>query len=236
MTSTDHHQSSSKRSEDINIPEPVYEKRLLNPIERISEVLFGLIMALTFTCSISVAQSDRTEIRDLLIAAIGCNIAWGLVDAVMYILTGLAEKGRGKSILHFIRRSSNMQKAREFIADALPPVVASVIKTEDLEQIRKSLNRIPESSLKIRLTLNDFKQALGIFLLVFFSTFPVAIPFVFIHDAQVALRVSNLVAILLMFLCGWLLGRYGGYKKWVMGLTMTILGVVLVLITIALGG
>lgn len=241
MDSSEHHQDIVKSTSEIYKPgevnpEPVNDRRLLNPVERISEILFGLIMALTFTCTISVAQADRAEIRDLLIAAIGCNIAWGLVDAVMYILTGLAEKGRGRSILRFIRKTSQTDKAREFISDALPPVVASTLTTENLEEIRKCLNKIPESSLKIRLNSADFKQALAIFLLVFFSTLPVAIPFVFINEVQVALRVSNLVAILLMFLSGWMLARYGGYNKWIMGLTMTLLGVILVLITIALGG
>ena len=95
--------------------EPSLEKRLLNPVERISEVLFGLIMALTFTCTISVAEADRTEVRDMLVGAIGCNIAWGLVDAVMFILTMLAEKGHGRTILNFIRKTSRMKKQETYI-------------------------------------------------------------------------------------------------------------------------
>jgi hypothetical protein len=216
--------------------EPKVEKRLLNPVDRISEILFGLIMALTFTCTISVAEADRAEVRDMLIGAIGCNIAWGLVDAVMFILTGLAAKGHGRTIINFIRKTSDEEKAREFIANALPPVVTSVLQIEDLENMRKALLGIPESNLKIRITMNEIKIAVGIFLLVFLSTFPVAIPFAFIHNVQRALRISNLVAIILMFICGWLLARYGGYNKVLMGLTMTILGIVLVAITIALGG
>ena len=217
-------------------PTPVYERRLLNPVERISEILFGLIMALTFTCTISVAQTDRTEIRDLMIAAVSCNLAWGLVDAIMYLLTGLAERGRGKTIIQFIRRTSQNDKARDYIAESLPPIVVSVMKPETLEDIRKGLSQLPDSSLHIRITSEDLKRALGIFLLVFFSTFPVILPFIFIEEPQLALRVSNLVAILLMFLCGWLLARYGGYRKWVMGLIMVLLGAFLVLLTIALGG
>lgn len=216
--------------------EPSVEKRLLNPVDRISEVLFGLIMALTFTCTISVAESDKAEVRDMLIGAIGCNIAWGLVDAVMFVLTMLAEKGRGRTILNFVRKTSDEKKAREFIAGALPEVVSSVVQKEDLENMRKALLKIPESNLKIRITMNDVKIATGIFLLVFLSTFPVALPFAFIHDVRFALRMSNLVAIVLMFLCGWLLARYGGYNKLLMGLIMTLLGVALVAITIALGG
>src|SRR5690242_7204901 len=134
------------------LPELSKEKRLLNPVDRISEILFGLIMALTFTCTISVAEAGRTEVRDMLIGAIGCNIAWGLVDAVMFILTVLAEKGHGRTILDFIRKTKNEEKAREFIADALPPVVTSVLQEEDLENMRKALLKIPESHLKIRIT------------------------------------------------------------------------------------
>src|SRR5678810_846614 len=197
-------------NDDQFVPEPYKEKRVLNPVDRISEILFGLIMALTFTCTISVAEADRAEVRDILIGAIGCNIAWGLVDAVMFILTGMAEKGRGKTILNFIRKTKNPEKAREFIADALPSVIASVLKTETLEDMRTSLLNIPGSALNTRITIKDIKTASGIFLLVFLSTIPVAVPFTFIQAVQLALRISNLIAIVLMFTCGWLLAKYGG--------------------------
>lgn len=218
------------------VREPERERRLLNPVDRISEILFGLIMALTFTCTLSVTKTDRTEVRDMLMGAIGCNIAWGLVDAIMFIIVGLAERGRSKIILNFVRKTPQSEKSREFIADALPPVVASVMETESLEQIRKSLLTIPESKLQVRVTTKDLKMALGIFLLVTLSTFPIALPFALINDLQLALRVSNSVAIALMFASGWLLARYSGYNKWLMGFFMILLGVVLVGLTVALGG
>src|SRR5205809_362253 len=140
MPNTDYDNMQVTHPEHPEIEEellPTYtkEKRLLDPIDRISEVLFGLIMALTFTCTISVAEAGRTEVRDMMIGAIGCNIAWGLVDAVMFIVTLLTEKSRGKTILSFIRKTNDAEKAREFIADALPPLVTSVMETENLEQI-----------------------------------------------------------------------------------------------------
>lgn len=223
--------------EDDQLPPALRrEKRILNPVDRISEILFGLIMALGFTCTMSIADTNTGEVRDMLIGAIGCNLAWGLVDAVMFILTGLAEKGRGRIVLRFVRTTKKAEKAREFIADALPPIVSSALETEDLENIRKGLLKLPESSLRIRVTVQDLKMGLGIFLLVFLSTLPVALPFKFIDNVQRALRVSNLIAIILMFIAGWLLARYAGYNKWVMGFFMILLGVVLVALTIALGG
>jgi VIT1/CCC1 family predicted Fe2+/Mn2+ transporter len=87
-----------------------------------------------------------------------------------------------------------------------------------------------------RIFTNDFKTALGIFLLVFLSTFPVAIPFVFIKDVRLALRISNGIAILLLFLGGWNLARYSGHRKFRTGLIMALIGIGMVLLTILLGG
>jgi len=231
-----HHHSSTLQLSADDSSKKYSSSALLNPIERISEILFGLIMALTFTCTISVAEADRAEVRTTLIAALGCNIAWGLVDAVMYILAMLAERGRNKIILNYVRGTGNAETARGYIADALPPLIASVTTDETLETMRRSLKEIPEENLKVRLTAKDLKTALGIFILVFISTFPVAIPFMIVKDPQPALRISNLVAIILMFICGWLLARYGGYNKIITSLTLTVIGVALVALTIRLGG
>ena len=56
-------------------------KRALDPIERVAEVVFGLIMVLTFTGSLSVATAGNAEVREMLIGALGCNLAWGVIDA-----------------------------------------------------------------------------------------------------------------------------------------------------------
>jgi len=69
-------------------------RRVLEPHERISEVLFGLIMVLTFTGSLSASEAGRAEIRTMLIGALGCNLAWGVIDAVLYVMGNLAEKGQ----------------------------------------------------------------------------------------------------------------------------------------------
>ena len=70
-------------------------KRVLDPIDRVSEVLFGLIMVLTFTSSISVAEAGRLEIRTMLLGTLGCNLAWGGIDAVLYLMGCAAEHGKG---------------------------------------------------------------------------------------------------------------------------------------------
>ena len=216
---------------DVSKPKP-----LLNTMDRVSEILFGIIMTLTFTCSIGIANAKNTEIRQLIIAAISCNIAWGLVDAIGYIVSTIVQRSRNKAILNSVLTTSDADKARKYISDSLPPSIASVLDAEELEQIRKKLAKLPDSTLQVRLTTRDLKRSVMIFFLMFISTFPIVIPFIFIRDTQLALRISNMIAIVLMFLCGWSLAKYVGSNKWLMSFGMTLVGIVLVLITIALGG
>ena len=211
-------------------------KPLLNATDRASEILFGVIMTLTFTCSIGIANAKNTEISQLVIAAISCNIAWGLVDATAHLVSTIAERSRSRTILNSIRSSMEKDRAREYIAGSLPSAVASVLKTEELDDIRNRMINLPELPPVVWVTLRDIKRSLLIFLLMFFSTFPIVIPFIFIKDTQIALRVSNLVAVVIMFLCGWSVAKYVGFNKWIMSISMTLIGVLLVLITIVLGG
>src|SRR3954465_9182505 len=101
-------------------------KRVLEPIERISEVLFGIIMVLTFTGSLSVAEAGREDVRTMLIAALGCNIAWGVIDGVLYIMGAVAERGRDMAMYRAFRTTADAAEAQRLIAGALPPIVAEV--------------------------------------------------------------------------------------------------------------
>ena len=209
---------------------------LLNPLERAAEILFGLIMALTFTCSINISTRGPAEIRQLLIGAIGCNLAWGIVDAAMYLIGILAKKSRSKTIFNAVQNPSQTEKARSYISEELPSVLVSAIGAEGLEKIRNKLTAMPHASINVRLNRRDIKEAIAIFFLIFISTFPVVVPFVFIGDTQLALRVSNLVAIVMMFFCGWEVAKYVGYNKWKLSIAIVLIGVVLVAVTIGLGG
>ncbi|MFL5518800.1 MAG: hypothetical protein ACJ8DJ_21800, partial [Gemmatimonadales bacterium] len=117
---------------------------VLSPVDRISEVLFGLIMALTFTGTLSVATAERSEVREMLIGALGCNIAWGLVDAVMFLLAALAERGRNIAVLNEVRKAADPARARALILDAMPPLLASTLQPTEVDTIRERLLRLPE--------------------------------------------------------------------------------------------
>ena len=221
----------------VAAPEPDSEsRRVLDPSERSAEVLFGVIMVLTFTGSLSAATSGREEVRTMLIGAIGCNLAWGIVDAIMYLMATLNEKGRHIFLLGRVLDASDPRAADRVLSDNLPPLVVSVMRPEEIDTIRERLAKLPSPPRRASLSGDDWKGALGVFLLVFVSTFPVVIPFIVMHEAMPALRVSNAIAIVLLYLAGRSAGRYAGFRGWTTGLSMVAIGVVLVAITMALGG
>jgi len=210
--------------------------RVLNPIERFSEIVFALIMVLSFTCAIGVAEIGREDVHAMLIGAIGCNLAWGIIDAVFYLIVCLAEAGRYSNFVRRAQRATDSSEIRRGIEDTLPPGVSEVLGPEDVERIHDRLRQLPVPAERVRLTAEDWSGALGVFLLVFLSTFPVVLPFVFIHDARFALRISNVIAIAMLFGAGAMLARYAGLRPILTGLAMVGIGAALVAISIALGG
>ena len=210
--------------------------RALDPIDRVSEVLFGLIMVLTFTGSLSVADAGRDDVRTMLLAALGCNVAWGVIDAMLYLMGCLADKSRGLMTFRAVRKAADPQNAQRLIADALPPVVASILEPAELETMRRRLIQLPEPPELARLSKDEWLGSIGIFFLVFLTTFPVVIPFIFMQSVGPALRVSNAIAIVMLFLTGFAFGRLTGRHPWLVGIAMVAVGLFLVGMTMALGG
>ena len=216
----------------LNIP----LARVLDPMERISETLFGLIMVLTFICSLGVATAGNIKIQTMLIGALGCNLAWGIVDGGLYLLARIHEQGRTILTLRAIRQAPDPEIARRVVADALPPELASILPMEQLELMRRKLQQLPEPHEHPRLSKRDWVGALGLCLLSFLSTFPVVIPFIFLSDAKLALRVSYAVAIVMLFCCGYAFGYHSGLRPWAAGVSMVAVGSALVSVAVALGG
>ena len=211
-------------------------RRVLDPVERVSEVLFGLIMVLTFTGSLSIAEAGRDDIRTMLIGALGCNLAWGIIDGILYLMGSLAEKSRNLMTFRAVRASTEAREAHGLIAGALPPAIASVLQPAELDAVHQRLKQLPEPPEHARLSRDDWQGGAGVFLLVFLSTFPVVIPFIVMRSAQPALRVSNAIAIAMLFVAGAVYGRNVGGRPWLTGVAMVLLGGLLSALTMALGG
>jgi hypothetical protein len=210
--------------------------RVLDPVERLSEILFGLIMAMTFTGSVSAAGGDEGEIRLLLVGAIGCNIAWGLVDAVMYVFTTQVERARRNQRLRALKAARDPSEADRIMTEEFDETAAAQLSSEELAALRAWAARLPDPPERPRIEPRTLRGAVGVFLLVALSTFPLVVPFLLVSEPLVALRVSHGIGLAMLFGIGAALGHYSGQSPFRTGVVMLGTGVVLVLLTIFLGG
>jgi hypothetical protein len=202
---------------------------------RIWEIVCGLVMVLTFTGSISAATAGHDDVKVILWAALGCNTAWGIVDALMYLMSVWLDRDNGVKALVKVR-IEKPEEARKVIKDYLPPIASVVMPEDHVEELRKALILLPAPPSRAFLTGHDVRNAVLVFLLVFLSTFPVVIPFLFKIEIWRAMRISNGIVLSLLFACGLYLGGQTGYRRIVVGLLLAFIGALLVGITMALGG
>jgi hypothetical protein len=209
-------------------------RRILDPIDRISEILLGLIMVLTSTNTISVIGAGRPDVQTMIIGALGCNLAWGVIDGALYLFGCLGERGRSYQALRALRKERDAGAARSTIAGLLPPPVAAVASAQQLDAMRQTLLALPEA--RSHITRDEKLGALAICFLVFLSTLPPVLPFLFMTDVQPALRISNGIAIAMLFACGYAFAQHTGLRPWRSGLMMVAFGCVMVAVAVALGG
>ena len=209
---------------------------VLSPVDRVSEMLFGLFMALTFVGAISVAEPGKAQIREMFIAALGCNLAWGLVDAVMYLVRTVTDRGRLLTMIRSVRNAPDAAMGHLLIERSLSRVAAGLVSSAEIEAMRGRIVALTDLPARPTLNRNDLIAALAIFLIVVGATFPVVLPFALIDDVGLAKNVSRAVAVAMLFFGGLALGRHAGYGSWKVGLLMAGLGTALVVAINALGG
>jgi VIT1/CCC1 family predicted Fe2+/Mn2+ transporter len=169
-------------------------------------------------------------------AALGCNLAWGLVDAVMYLVRTVTDRGRYLTLVRSVREAKDADAGRKIIERSLSQAMAGLVSTAEVEAMRGRILALPSLPPRPKLQGGDLLSALAIFLVVVASTFPVVLPFVFFDDVGIAKNVSRAIALAMLFSGGLALGRYAGYGGLRVGFMMAGLGTALVLAINALGG
>ncbi|MBX5065647.1 VIT1/CCC1 transporter family protein [Rhizobium lentis] len=213
---------------------------IIDPGDALGEVLFGLIMALTLTVgSRLVFEEEGLDVPELVVATIGCNVAWGIIDAVLFILGTTFYKSRRLRLFRQIKTTRSEAAALKMLAKEFPIEEAPFsAKAADADALYRSLLALAcrADPVKASLPKGDFIAAIAVFFLVSITAIPAVTPFLLIDNAHLALRISNLFLIALLFVTGYAWAKFSGGRPLHAGMTMTCLGLLLVAIAIALGG
>jgi len=217
-----------------------FAARHLDPASHMGEILFGLIMTLTFTLAagIVIQEEGREGAREMLIGILGCNLAWGIIDGVLYVLGQVFERGRLRRIGVHVRQAATEAEARQVVADefdaSLGPVSDEPARRAFYGAILARVRSAPPAPNHVR--REDVMGGLAAGWVVFACSFPAVLPFLFLDDPHRALRVSNVILIALLFFVGWRAARHTLVKPWLAGLAFMLVGVLLVALAIPLGG
>jgi hypothetical protein len=214
--------------------------RYLDPGETLAEVLFGLIMVLTITAGAEiVSTSEKLDSRKLVAAAVGCNIAWGVIDAVLFVLGGLFYRSQRARFFRELRSARSEAEAlvairEEFGLEEEPLAV----HPEDRARLYQSILALSAHATPARAGLlrRDIASALLVFVLVSATALPGVIPFLLLDDSHLALRLSNVVLISLLFVVGYWWARYTDAPPWRAAVIVLLLGVSMVFAAVVLGG
>jgi len=204
------------------------------------EILFGLIMTLTFTLAagIVIQEEGRDGARAMLIAILGCNLAWGIIDGVLYVLGQVFERGRLRRIGFHLRQATSAAEARRMVADELDETLTSMTDESTRHSLYQSIVERARSAPQMvnRVRRADLLGGLAAGWLVFACSFPAVLPFLLLDDPRMALRVSNAILLGLLFFVGWRWARHTLAKPWIAGVTFLLVGLLLVALAIPLGG
>ncbi|MBK9386887.1 MAG: VIT1/CCC1 transporter family protein [Planctomycetes bacterium] len=215
--------------------------RSLDPATRLAELVFGLVMTLSFTLTASVLlrEEGHAGARELMLAIFGCNLAWGVIDGGLFLLGQIVERGRKRRLWIALRNARDEREAEALLSDELDDLVGRGLEPAERASLYRSLGqklRTLEPA-PIRLTREDWRGALASCWLVFFTGIPAALPFFVLSDPFVALRTSNALLLLLLFFLGERSARSLGFPHPLRsGFTFLGFGALLVGVAIALGG
>jgi hypothetical protein len=212
----------------------------LDPATVLGEILFGLIMTLTFTlgAELVIGPEGSEGARQLLVAIVGCNIAWGVIDGALYLIGQLFERGRLGRIGAAVRKAPDDTTALTVIATELDGLLGGVVGHAERHTLYGHVLRNIRSApiRRNRVTAADMQGAVASFVLVFCASLPAVVPFLVIDEPQVALRVSNLILLAMLAVTGYRFARFTQLNPWIVALSVMGGGVLLVAVAIMLGG
>jgi len=228
-------------------PKESFLNRLLDPIDRLSETIFSILILLTFTLAFRIIklgadpaqQIPDTYVNELLRGAAGATLAWGIIDGIMYALMALFERGERHRLLHQLQTATTQEEGVQIVADELDYILEPITGAEQRRQLYDDVlehlrNGRPQ---RVRLTSQDIAGGFGSVLVAVIAVIPSFVPFLLFYNApSLAIRASNVVSFVVLFISGYQWGKHTGANPWATGLLLAGIAAIMVLIAIPLGG
>lgn len=209
------------------------------------EIVFGVLIVMTFTMAFKAADLASvpvsilsTSVNSLFVAAIGCTIAWGIIDAIITVMTNVAGRGRRVRLIEKIQGTKVDTEADAIVAGALDGELSGIIGDSEREQLYRHIaekaRTIDPQPVGVR--REDIYAAIGVILCAMLATLPVVVPLLFVDDPAWSMRISNIIGVVMLYIVGYQWAKYAGGKRVKTGLLLAAIGLIMMAIAIPLGG
>jgi hypothetical protein len=213
--------------------------RYLDPAEQLGQILFGLIMVLIFTLGAgSIVSKGDDATRDLLLSVLGCNVAWGVIQGWMFVIDSVYERSHNARLVRLVQEAADQEQAIAVLKEELDPELEEVTSAEGRIRLYEDIsNKVKNIEVpKHKINRHDLYGSIAVFALVLLTVIPALVPFLIIENLKLALRVSNLLLVGLLFLSGYRWASLTNTNRWRAGLGIMLGGVAMVAIAESLGG
>jgi hypothetical protein len=212
--------------------------RYLDPSDRLGELLFALIMVLSITLGVGLATDAGGSASDLVWALLGCNLAWGLIDGCMYIVTQLFDRSSKARLVDALRSSHSEEDEIATVGSVLDDGLTPLTSADERRALYLAIAlRLREVAVpRTRVKADDVYGGLAILWLMVLATVPAIVPFMLIGDRFLAARVSNGLVLATLFAVGYGYGRSIHANPWMLGWSTAVFGLAMVVIVVLLGG
>jgi len=219
-------------------PRVSFLMQYLDPTERLDELLFALIMALSITLGVCLASDEDTSALQVMWAVIGCNLAWGLIDGCMHIVTQMFDRSSKARLVQALRSSRDESDEVAIVGGVLDSQLSALTSADERRALYLNITgRLHGSAVqRTHMVAADVYGGLAIVRLMVLATIPAIAPFLWLTDRLVAGRVSNGLVLLTLFGVGYGLGRSIQANPWTLGLSTAVFGLAMVIIVVLLGG
>lgn len=238
---------SPTRSRHRSKPNQGFLGRMLDPIDRLSETIYSVLILLTFTLAFRVILHNAYPATiiaedyadELIVTAFGAILAWGLIDGLMYALMELFQRGERHRLLQQIQSAPSEQDALDAIAEEFDYILEPIAGEAERQALYRNVHiqlRTSEPR-PVGLRREDFSGALGCVVVSLLAVLPSFAPLVLFRDnLELGIRISNLVSFVVLFSAGYSWGRHTGANPWRTGLLLVAAAALMVAIALPLGG
>jgi len=210
---------------------------MTGPGVALQELLYGFIMALIFVYAARLEIVFFDTWMHFAVVEIGMIATWGTIDGIVFYFIALCNRRRyGRIISNADGEDDELRTA--LLMDEFSSTPLDVLPDKEKEAICRSiLDKELQSAAESRSDDRTMLQcSVGCLLISLSTLVPILIPVIVIEDFMLGLEVASVLSSVVLFFIGYFMSSYLGSNRWLTGLTLMGMSLVISLISTYTGG